>query len=130
MRWWHHSVLRYGVVGLSNTALGLLVILVALRLLHWSDELANALGFIVGFAWSYLLNRSWTFGHRGAPLSSLGRFLGVCACGYVLNLVVLVVLTHQFGAGHFAPQVLAVVAYSGFVYLGSRYFAFPSSAPR
>ena len=130
MRLLRHSVIRFVLVGISNTAVGLGVIYFALRVLEWNDTASNAVGYAVGFAWSFLWNRSWTFRQSGAALGSLVRYVGVCVVGYLVNLAVMIVLLRRMGAGHYLPQVVAMCAYTAVTYIGSRFFAFPRSADR
>jgi putative flippase GtrA len=67
---------RYGVVGLTNTALtlGAYALLVGLGV---AAPLASAAGFAVGAANGWLLHRRWTFRGPGRPLP----YLAVQAAG-------------------------------------------------
>src|SRR3974390_913761 len=76
------SFVRFGLVGISNTVVGFVVIYLCLRVLSFGDLAANATGYAVGFLWSFGLNRAWTFRHRGAPVRSMPRFALVCAAAY------------------------------------------------
>ncbi|WP_372530072.1 GtrA family protein [Oricola sp.] len=59
--------MRYGFVGIANTALTLVVVFVLLRL-NTHPAIANVAGYAVGLTNSYLMNRSFTFGARRHPL--------------------------------------------------------------
>jgi putative flippase GtrA len=122
------SAFRFVLVGLSNTALSLAVIWIGLTGFGLSDVHANVIGYVVGFAWSFMLNRSWTFRQRGSIGAGFLRFALVCAAAYCANLVVLVSLASQFGKGVFWTQVAGMVAYTAISYGGSRYFAFPRTS--
>jgi putative flippase GtrA len=123
-----HSSVRFVLVGLSNTALSLAVIWIAMRVFGLSDLRSNAMGYIVGFIWSFLLNRSWTFQHRGGLANGFLRFVLVCAVAYGANLLVLFCLLARFGGGAIWTQIAGMVAYTAVSYLGSRYFAFPRAS--
>ncbi|MFT0173169.1 GtrA family protein [Paraburkholderia mimosarum] len=123
-----HASIRFVLVGLSNTALSLTVIWIALKVFGVSDLRANAIGYIVGFVWSFLLNRSWTFRHRGRLASGLVRFTLVCSAAYVANLLVLFFLLERFGGGAIWTQAVGMVVYTVVSYLGSRYYAFPRAS--
>ena len=116
--------LRFGLVGLSNTAIGLALIWLAWRGLGWPDLPANLLGYGVGFVWSYALNRRWTFAHRGPLAQSFGRFALVCALAYAVNLAVLAASRAALGAATFWPHVLGMAAYTLVGFLGSQFYAF------
>src|SRR5271155_4302892 len=57
---------KFGLVGVSNTLLTLVVYTVLVKVFGVWYLLASAIGFAVGATNGYLLNRSWTFrGHDG-----------------------------------------------------------------
>jgi putative flippase GtrA len=58
--------LRFGIVGVANTATCLAVVWTAQGVFNVSVWLASALGYLVAMAQSYLVNRSWTFAGGGA----------------------------------------------------------------
>jgi putative flippase GtrA len=115
---------RFGMVGVSNTAIGLGLIWLAWHGLGWPDLPANLLGYGVGFAWSYALNRRWTFRHDGPVRASVARFALVCGFSYALNLAVLAAARAAMGPASFWPHVLGMVAYTASAFLGSHYYAF------
>ena len=117
------QLVRFLLVGGLNTGLGLGVIYG----LMWAGadyRAANATGFAVGCAVSFVLNKSWTFRHGGGWRSSLGRWLAVVALGYGLNLLVVVALHEGLGVNAYASQLGGMVAYTAVTFLGGRYFAF------
>ncbi len=116
--------LRFAAVGVSNTLLGLGLIWLAWRWWGWHDVAANALGYAAGFAWSFMLNRGWTFRHNGPAGRSMARFALVCTLAYALNLAVLALARNAIGQGSFWPHLLAVGAYSVSAFLGSHFYAF------
>lgn len=122
-----HTFVRFLLVGISNTLIGMGVIFVAWHFLRWSDLAANITGYAIGFVWSYTLNRIWTFGHRGSAARSFGRFLLVCAMAYAVNLAVLFTLRPLMGEVSFIPHIAGMGAYTVVGYLGSRFFAFGQS---
>lgn len=116
--------LKFVVVGIANTLIGLIAIYLCKWLLGFSDALANISGYMIGFAVSFLLNRGWTFRHSGAVLPALGRFLTIFALAYLLNLATVLIAIHSFGVNSYLAQAIGIVPYTVFFYLGSRYFAF------
>jgi putative flippase GtrA len=116
--------LRFCAVGVTNTLLGLGLIWLAWRWWGWHDLAANALGYAAGFAWSFTLNRHWTFRHEGARGASLARFALVCTLAYAFNLAVLAVARSATRQDSFWPHVLAVGAYTVVAFLGSHFYAF------
>jgi putative flippase GtrA len=66
------SVVRFGVVGVSNTALGFGVFWSAHHLMPAMG--AQCLSYAVGMLWSYYWNRRWTFQSQGRVASEAFRF--------------------------------------------------------
>lgn len=114
-------------VGGLNTALGLGVIY-GLMVLGTDYRLANAAGFCLGCAVSFVLNKSWTFRHPGSRQGnvahSLARWLAVVAGGYGLNLLLAVVLHDGLGINAYLSQLGGMAAFTAVTFLGGRFFAF------
>jgi putative flippase GtrA len=118
------SMLRFLIVGGSNTLVGFAVIILAVRVFGLNDLAANAIGYLVGFLWSFALNRRWTFRHSGEPTAALLRYALVCAVAYALNVIVLIGVRSALPSAHILAQMAAVITYSVVAYYGSRYFVF------
>jgi putative flippase GtrA len=119
-----HSFVRFGLVGASNTVIGLSVIYLAWRVFGLGDLAANVLGYLIGICWSFTLNRLWTFNDAGPVRRSFVRFALICAAAYAVNLLVLFEVRRLMGASSFLPHVLGMAAYTAVGYFGSRFFAF------
>jgi putative flippase GtrA len=78
------QLVRFGLVGATNTALTLATYAVLVAL-HAPVPLAGAVGWGVGAANGYLLNRAWTF--RGAARGAVpaARYVAVQLMGSALN---------------------------------------------
>jgi putative flippase GtrA len=74
---------RFGVVGISNTVLTLVAYEILTRV-GVADTAASALGFAIGAANGYLLNRSWTF-HADGGTATLARYVAVQGLGALLS---------------------------------------------
>ena len=98
---------RFGVVGLAATLIHLSVAWVAARAFGASPFAANALGFAVAFACSYLGHFYWTFGQRAGHPVRLPRFLVVSGFGFALtNLIVWLVVSRGGQAFELALLVI------------------------
>lgn len=118
------SLVRFLLVGVANTLVGLSTIYLAKWLGGVGDSLANACGYAVGLVVSFVLNRNWTFRHTGAVLPAALRWLMVFVIAYTANLGTVLTLIHEFGINGYLAQALGVPPYTALFYLGSRYFAF------
>jgi putative flippase GtrA len=120
----YQRLLRFGFVGLANTALGYSVILAFLAM-GYGDYLSNFAGYAAGLTLSFFLNGWWTFDNRTrldqtmllkyaatfllAYSVNLGIVAGARARGFVDN-----PLTHLTGIGAYA--VIFYVGCLKFVY--------------
>jgi putative flippase GtrA len=118
------QLLRYGAVGLANTAIGFGLIWLCLAL-GLGDYPANALGYAAGLTFSYFANRRFTFrlGGRSDP-AEVGRFAFCFAVAYGANLLI-VTAGREIGlAGAPALHLAAMVTYSALFFVLMRGYAF------
>lgn len=121
------QLFRFVVVGVSNTMLSLVTIWCALKVFLLPDVVANFAGYAVGFIWSFVWNRNWTFGHRGSVSAGFIRVLVVYGVAYAANLVVLSALVAHVGAGAMWTQLPGMVVYTAVCFLGLKFVAFSPS---
>lgn len=119
---------RFVLVGLSNTALGLLVIFGCKAWLGLGDAAANFTGYALLIVVSFVLNREWTFQDAGDPVASLQRFVLVLAAAYLANLGTTLAAIDLLHVDDYLAHVLGVGPYAAVGYVGSRWFVF--TAPR
>jgi putative flippase GtrA len=115
--------MRFVLAGIVNTLVGLAVIYLAKFVFAVGDVPANLLGYGVGLACSFVLNRNWTFGHRGPIKPALARFMTVQGVAYCLNLATVVALLRS-GLNGYLAQAGGVPVYVVAGYLGCRHWAF------
>jgi putative flippase GtrA len=115
---------KFAVVGAVNTLVGLLAIYAAKWFFLFDDVAANLTGYAIGLTVSFLLNKSWTFRHRGDFAKSAVRFAAVFAVAYPINLGAVMLLIEAFGVNSYIAQALGMPPYMIAFYLLSRWFAF------
>ena len=115
---------RFLVVGVLNTLAGLAVIFAAKAFVDAGDVAANIAGYGVGLGISFILNRTWTFRHRGSALTALARFLLVFVCAYLVNLSTVLLLIHGVNINGYLAQTIGIVPYTVFGFVANRYFVF------
>ncbi|NKE66050.1 GtrA family protein [Ramlibacter sp. RBP-2] len=121
-----HRLGRFILVGLCNSALGLLVIFGCKAYLGLGDAAANATGYALLIALSFLLNRQWTFEDGGDPAGSLLRFVLVLAAAYLANLATTLAAIDLLAVDDYLAHVAGIGPYAAVGYLGSRIFVFRS----
>lgn len=121
------QVARFGLAGLANTVVGLLVIATLDLGLGLDPHVANAAGYAVGLALSFQLNRSFVFRRKGPLLATGRRFLVAAGCAFALNQIVLSAVARGLGTGDLArlvAQAAGVGAYTVALFVISRLWVF------
>jgi putative flippase GtrA len=116
------SLIRFGVVGVSNTAIGFVAFWSAHRVL--GAAASQAIAYTLGTLWSYYWNRRWTFQSQGKVASEASRFFSLQIGFMLLSSLLLGLLVDR---AHL-PSGLCWLGVSAFVtglnFVASRYWAF------
>lgn len=118
------QLFRFVIIGILNTVIGLSCIYGLMYFFNVDYRLANAAGYSVGCTVSFLLNRSWTFRHRQSWIVSFTRWLGVVMICYVVNLLIVIILSSNININAYVAQLGGNVCYTALMFLGAKYFAF------
>ena len=119
---------KFGLVGVSNTLLTLLVYTLLFHELGVWYVLASAVGYCVGAVNGYLLNGRWTFrGHEGGSTAAV-RWIVVQAIGLGINEALVYGLVDGAHVGKLAAQALAIVAVVLVTFVANRRWTFPMRA--
>lgn len=125
--------LRFGSVGLVNSAIGLSAIWIAMWL-GLSPLAANAVGYAIGIVISFTLNRIWTFRDlRGArPAKSHGeavRFGVSFILAYALNFVVVWIALETTSISPNLLQIAGMITFTATFFVLCRAWVF-AKAPK
>lgn len=124
-----HQALRFGAVGILNTAIGFTLIVLAM----WAGAAplpANAIGYAGGLIVSFILNRAWTFGRRSDMLAlkdtirDAKRFVGAFVVAWLLNAAVVWICLQTTQAPSYICQLAGVMTYSIIFFFLCRLWAF------
>jgi putative flippase GtrA len=119
-------LVKYLLVGVANTGVGLGTIYFAMYFLRLDIIPANALGYSLGILLSFILNKTWTFSSTDRVVASFLRFIIVVAVAYTANLATVLIATLHFNINRYIAQALGMLPYIAIGFLGSRFFAFRS----
>lgn len=122
-------VLRFLLVGVLNTAVGLGSIYACKYFFALPDVPANVIGYLFGLVNSFFWNRRWTFAHSGDTTRTVIKFILTFLVAYATNLATVLALVHG-GVNPYLAHALATAPYTALFYLGSRYFVFTQSSVR
>jgi putative flippase GtrA len=115
---------KFGIVGVSNTLLTLVVYTVLLKVFGVWYLAASAIGFVVGAINGFLLNRRWTFReHVGDALTPV-RWGVVQTCGLGIDELLLYVFVHDAGLDKLVAQVCATAVVTVTTFFVNRAWTF------
>lgn len=122
------QAIRYSIIGLTANAMGYAVYL-GVTYAGVPPKAAVTVLYSVGATLTFFLNRSWTFGHRGALTRSGLRFILAHLGGFGLNLAILVGFHDMLGLPHQAVQAAAVVIVACYLFVAFRLVVFAKERP-
>ena len=73
------ELLRFGCVGVINTAIDVSVFFLCVRVIALPLVAANFSSWIVAFSFSFLVNNAWTFRRQPSDFLKLGYYLRIAA---------------------------------------------------
>lgn len=117
------KLMVFGVVGVGASVLHIAVAWVVDRLFDPSIFVANLVGFLIAFLWSYIGHYFFTFNSTKAHRLAIPRFAVTALSGYAINNGVVLACVLATGAESLWFIVLAVGIAAGVVYLLSNFWA-------
>lgn len=128
-----NTFIRFLLVGIGNTIVGLSMIFMLLDLAGLPYWTATFLGNSMGAAVSYFLNRTFTFRSRASLQSSAVRFILILFLCYILSYSISgmaagYLQTFTFFGHNVSPEEMAVLLGAGIYtstnYIGQKYLVF------
>lgn len=116
------QMLRFGIVGVINTLLGLAAIYAFMWFFKCSVGTANALGYAVGLIVGFLLNARWTFKSKQSISRVFPKYSLCFAISYFLNLGVVLFMARIVNP--YLSQIFGMVTYTLVFFFASRFFVF------
>lgn len=123
------KVIRFGMVGVVNTVIDLVLFSLLVQGAALAVVPANILSYGTGIVNSFLMNRAWTFSDRSrgkALLKSFSLFVGINLLGLALS--TLLVLLFSQVMDPILAKVTSVPLVFVWNYLASRHLAFGGAA--
>ncbi len=118
------QMVKFGAVGVLNTLLTLAVIFLLTKLFRVSDYAANAAGYAVGLANSFVWNKLWTFKSGGRIARESLLFLSVYGVCYLVQLGILALLIEVLRLHRDISQLAAMAFYIVLGFLGNKLVTF------
>ena len=115
---------KFGLVGVANTGVTFASYALAIRAgVRYVPAGAGA--FMLGALNGFVLNRAWTFQHRGRRLVAGRRYAVVQLAGLGANVAMLWAAVHLAELGHLAAEAAATAPVTLLTFTLSRLWVFP-----
>jgi len=118
-----YEFMRYVVVGLG-TNLVLFVLYLGFTAQGMGHLQAMTLVYALGVAIGFVLNRSWTFSHKGHWTPAFLRYVLAYVFGYFFNLCMLYLFVDVMGYPHQPVQGILILATATFLFLLQKFWVF------
>jgi len=120
---------KFGIVGVSNTLITLVVYTVLLKVFGVWYLAASAIGFAAGATNGFLLNRRWTFSEHVGDAFTPVRWGVVQTGGLAINEALLYLLVHDAHLDKLLAQVCATAVVTVTTFLVNRAWTFREQPP-
>ena len=120
---------KFGIVGVSNTVLTLVLCTILLKVFGVWYLAASAIGFVAGATNGFLLNRRWTFREHVGDAFTPVRWAIVQGCGLGIDEVVLYLFVHDAHLDKLLAQVFATAVVTVTTFFVNRAWTFRVHAP-
>ncbi|MFT2010244.1 GtrA family protein [Pontibacter sp. 13R65] len=98
--------LKFGLVGLTGTALDFGITYLAKEKLRWNKYVANSAGFVVAVTNNFFLNRIWTFHNHDPGLGwQYSKFMSVALLGLVFHTLLLYLFSDKLKANFYLSKL-------------------------
>lgn len=124
------TVVRFLLVGVANTLFGMAIMFVLYNFFGVSYWWSSAANYFFGSILSFLLNKRFTFHHRGDSLGAAFRFvvcIVVCyflAYGIAKPLAAYMLRDSSLSLQENVAMLVGTVLFTALNYLGQKFFAF------
>lgn len=122
----YREAVKFGLVGIFNTAVDYLVLNFTYLILDLNLYLAVMIGFLAGSVNGYWMNNRWTYRHLGRQPSTAGavKYTIIGLVGLGLTELVIHLLTVQAGINYNLSKLLAVAVVFVWNFFGNRLWTF------
>lgn len=122
-----HQMMRYGIVGLLNNALGYFIYLIVTYL--WLEpKVAITLFYPIGALTAYWGNARYSFKIQKTSIDSFLRYIATYVIGYIINFLMLFIFSDIYGFPHQIIQAISIFVVAGNSFLLLKFFVFPKRA--
>ncbi len=114
---------RFFIVSIGNTV-SFMIVIVLLKTIGIGDVIANFLAYIVAITQGFVLNRNWTFLHKGKISKSIMQYAVAIIVAYLTNLSTLIFSLETLKLNSYLSHGIGAIAYGAVAFVSMRYIVF------
>lgn len=115
---------KFGLVGVSGTAVDFGVTYSFKEWVKLNKYLANSIGFMVAVTTNYIFNRIFTFESQGDVMSQYMKFVAVGIIGMAMNNLIIYLCEKHFKLNFYISKIAATLVVMVWNFLGNYLFTF------
>ncbi len=116
--------IKFGIVGVSGTAVDFGVTYSFKEWAKWNKYLANSIGFMVAVTTNYIFNRIFTFQSQGDITTQYLKFVLIGIIGMGLNNLIIYFCEKRFRLNFYIAKVAATLIVMLWNFGGNLFFTF------
>lgn len=125
------ELMHFGIIGVFNTLLGFVLIMVFYNVFHWSYWVSSGTSYIIGSIFSYFANKKLTFKVEAKSWLHVVKFAANAVVCYFIAYGVAKPLVKSILSGYSVTIVeniammVGMVLFTSFNFIGQKFFVFP-----
>lgn len=117
--------LKFGIVGLSGTAIDFLFTWICKEKLKWNKFISNSIGFSIAATSNYILNRIWTFESNNPEISrEYLSFFFISSIGLALNNLFVFLFNEKLKFNFYLSKAFAITLVAIWNFIPNYLFTF------
>lgn len=122
------QLIKFGIVGVSNTLISLIVYYI-LIFVGVNYLVANITGYIISSIWGYLLNKIWVFKeNRCDTKSSMLKYYLIYSSSLLINLLCMYILVDKLNISEIVSPILTLCITIPYNFILNKAWAFKDSS--
>lgn len=117
-------IMRFGFVGIIATAIHMVVALSCKYYFSAPPQLANIIGFMIAFIFSFTGQYFWTFKSKASLPKAILKFFLVAFSGYLISAFLLFTLSEISVFNDYYNLVVSIFIIPLITYFAGKYYAF------
>ena len=118
------ELVRFGMVSITRTILGIFIIFVPYNLWGANYILCNIASYSIGLIVGFVLHKKWTFRSHRDWNEEVIPYVVIFGAGFLVNIVLLFLFAEGLNLNKNVSQVIAICGFTTTNYFGNKFWTF------